>query len=117
MVHGVRGIGRNVVHDCSWLIARPFPPRKTGRGGRGKDRPDGSPGGGPGGGGGDSPGDRSGVKLYMQPPLLEMRVPEPEIVFLTDLPGGLDNNEWMASHSELLKSAAAEWLWFLSPIS
>ncbi len=27
-------------------------------------------------------------------------MPEPDIVFLTDLPGGLDNNEWMASHSQ-----------------
>ncbi len=70
--------------------------RKTVRKGGKGDRPDGSPGGGAGGGG--EPGD--GDKLYMQPPLLELRVPEPELVFLTDLPGGLDNNEWMASHSK-----------------
>ncbi len=93
----------------------PFPPpprRKTGRGGRGKgDRPDGSPGGGggPGAGAGGDP-DAAGVKLYMQPPLLELRVPEPELVFLTDLPGGLDNNEWMASHSQLLSQIFVSFL-------
>ena len=39
-------------------------------------------------------------KLYLQDPLLELRIPENEINFLTDLPGGLDYNEWLASHSE-----------------
>ena len=46
--------------------------------------------------------DGSNVKLYLQPPLLELRVAEPELLFLTDLPGGLDTNEWMASHSEFM---------------
>ena len=39
-------------------------------------------------------------KLYLQDPLLELRIPEMEINFLTDLPGGLDYNEWLASHSK-----------------
>ena len=39
-------------------------------------------------------------KLYLQDPLLELRIPENEINFLTDLPGGLDYNEWLASHSK-----------------
>ena len=39
-------------------------------------------------------------KLYLQDPLLELRIPETEINFLTDLPGGLDYNEWLASHSK-----------------
>jgi len=38
-------------------------------------------------------------KLYLQDPLLELRIPENEINFLTDLPGGLDYNEWLASHT------------------
>lgn len=38
-------------------------------------------------------------KLYLQEPLLERRVPEPDLIFLTDLPGGLDFNEWLASHT------------------
>ncbi|TRY73205.1 hypothetical protein TCAL_02227 [Tigriopus californicus] len=38
-------------------------------------------------------------KLYLQLPLLEMRVPEPDLIFLTDLPGGLDSKEWIASHT------------------
>jgi len=39
-------------------------------------------------------------KLYLQEPLLESRVPpEPDLTFLTDLPGGLDYNEWLASHT------------------
>jgi len=38
-------------------------------------------------------------KLYLQDPLLELRIPETEINFLLDLPGGLDYNEWLASHS------------------
>jgi len=38
-------------------------------------------------------------KLYLQDPLLELRIPETEINFLTDLPGGLDYNEWLASHT------------------
>ena len=42
-------------------------------------------------------------KLYLQDPLLELRIPENEINFLTDLPGGLDYNEWLASHSENFK--------------
>ena len=58
---------------------------KTGRGRKG-DRSDAS--------------DVSDQKLYLQPPLLELRVPETEIVFLTDLPEGLDNKEWIASHSK-----------------
>ena len=41
------------------------------------------------------------VKLYLQRPLLELRIPEPDLIFLTDLPGGLDSNEWIALHSEL----------------
>lgn len=41
-------------------------------------------------------------KLYLQEPLLECRVPEPDLTFLTDLPGGLDYNEWLASHSGCL---------------
>ncbi len=41
------------------------------------------------------------AKLYLQHPLLEIRVPEPDLIFLTDLPGGLDHNEWIALHSEL----------------
>ena len=40
-------------------------------------------------------------KLYLQDPLLELRIPETEINFLLDLPGGLDYNEWLASHSKL----------------
>ena len=40
------------------------------------------------------------VKLYLQRPLLELRIPEPDLIFLTDLPGGLDSNEWIALHSE-----------------
>ena len=44
-------------------------------------------------------------KLYLQEPLLETRVPpEPDLTFLTDLPGGLDFNEWLASHSEFNKN-------------
>ena len=39
-------------------------------------------------------------KLYLQDPLLELRIPENEINFLTDLPGGLEFNEWIASHSK-----------------
>jgi len=38
-------------------------------------------------------------KLYLQDPLLELRIPETEINFLLDLPGGLDYNEWLASHT------------------
>ena len=43
-------------------------------------------------------------KLYLQDPLLELRIPETEINFLTDLPGGLDYNEWLASHSKYIFS-------------
>ena len=52
---------------------------------------------------GDGPGgDGEEQKLYLQEPLLECRVPpEPDLTFLTDLPGGLDYNEWLASHSKL----------------
>lgn len=39
------------------------------------------------------------VKLYLQRPLLELRIPEPDLIFLTDLPGGLDSNEWIALHT------------------
>ena len=39
-------------------------------------------------------------KLYLQDPLLELRISENEINFLTDLPKDLDYNEWMASHSK-----------------
>ena len=56
---------------------------------------------------GRRPGERSqgldgdgSVKLYLQRPLLELRIPEPDLIFLTDLPGGLDSNEWIALHSE-----------------
>ena len=46
-------------------------------------------------------GDGEEQKLYLQEPLLESRVPpEPDLTFLTDLPGGLDYNEWLASHSK-----------------
>ena len=45
-------------------------------------------------------GDGGAVKLYLQRPLLELRIPEPDLIFLTDLPGGLDSNEWIALHSE-----------------
>lgn len=38
-------------------------------------------------------------KLYLQEPLLECRVQDSELNFLTDLPGGLDYNEWLASHT------------------
>jgi len=38
-------------------------------------------------------------KLYLQSPLLECRIPEPDLIFLSDLPGGLDYNEWLASHT------------------
>ncbi|QQP38926.1 uncharacterized protein FKW44_019644, partial [Caligus rogercresseyi] len=38
-------------------------------------------------------------KLYLQEPLLERRVPEPDLIFVTDLPKGLDFNEWLASHT------------------
>lgn len=38
-------------------------------------------------------------KLYLQEPLLECRVQDSELNFLTDLPGGLDFNEWLASHT------------------
>jgi len=38
-------------------------------------------------------------KLYLQDPLLDLRIPQNEINFLTDLPGGLDYNEWLASHT------------------
>ena len=55
---------------------------------RGRGRP------GDKGGGGDDD------KLYLHPPLLELRVPEPQLLFLTDLPGGVDENEWLASHSK-----------------
>ena len=49
-----------------------------------------------------SGGDGEEQKLYLQEPLLECRVPpEPDLTFLTDLPGGLDYNEWLASHSKL----------------
>jgi len=47
-----------------------------------------------------SGGDGEEQKLYLQEPLLETRVPpEPDLTFLTDLPGGLDFNEWLASHT------------------
>ena len=46
--------------------------------------------------------DGSEQKLYLQSPLLECRIPEPDLIFLSDLPGGLDYNEWLASHSKLL---------------
>ena len=42
-------------------------------------------------------------KLYLQDPLLELRIPETEINFLLDLPGGLDYNEWLASHSKYIR--------------
>lgn len=43
--------------------------------------------------------DGSEQKLYLQSPLLECRIPEPDLIFLSDLPGGLDYNEWLASHT------------------
>jgi len=43
--------------------------------------------------------DGSEQKLYLQLPLLECRIPEPDLIFLSDLPGGLDYNEWLASHT------------------
>ena len=46
--------------------------------------------------------DGSEQKLYLQSPLLECRIPEPDLIFLSDLPGGLDYNEWLASHSKLI---------------
>ncbi len=84
-----------VPHQVLPHVSHDYAYRKTGRGG---------------GGGSRVRGDRSDglseQKLYMQPPLLELRVPEPEIMFLTDLPGGLDHNEWMASHSKHLPTNA-----------
>lgn len=51
--------------------------------------------------------DSGGVqKLYLHENLLELRVPEPELIYLTDLPGGLDVNEWIASHSKLVPTRA-----------
>lgn len=44
--------------------------------------------------------DEGEQKLYLQEPLLECRIPEPDLIFLSDLPGGLDYNEWLASHSK-----------------
>ena len=38
--------------------------------------------------------------MHLQRPLLELRIPENDLIFLTDLPGGLDSNEWIALHSE-----------------
>ena len=68
-------------------MVRPY--RKTrGRGGdKGRRSEDGSEG-----------------KLYLQPAVLELRVPEPDLVFLTDLPGGLDSKEWIAMHSKRMMS-------------
>merc|ERR1712105_272169 len=43
--------------------------------------------------------DGSEQKLYLQSPLLECRIPEPDLIFLSDLPGGLDYNEWLAPHT------------------
>lgn len=43
--------------------------------------------------------DESEQKLYLQSPLLECRIPETDLLFLSDLPGGLDFNEWLASHT------------------
>lgn len=43
--------------------------------------------------------DGSEQKLYLQSPLLECRIPEPDLIFLSDMPGGLDYNEWLASHT------------------
>ena len=52
---------------------------------------------------GDGAGGEEEQKLYLQEPLLESRVPpEPDLTFLTDLPGGLDYNEWLASHSKFI---------------
>jgi len=44
-------------------------------------------------------GEEGEQKLYLQSPLLECRIPEPDLIFLSDLPGGLDYNEWLASHT------------------
>ena len=40
--------------------------------------------------------------MHLQRPLLELRIPENDLIFLTDLPGGLDSNEWIALHSEFM---------------
>ena len=45
-------------------------------------------------------------KLYLQDPLLELRISENEINFLTDLPKDLDYNEWLASHSKLQNASS-----------
>jgi len=39
-------------------------------------------------------------KLYLEETVLERKVPEADLRQLTDLPPGLDLNEWLASHSK-----------------
>merc|ERR1712141_480296 len=47
----------------------------------------------------DAMGSENERKLYLQDPLLNLKISENEIHFLTDLPNDLDYNEWMASHT------------------
>lgn len=47
----------------------------------------------------DAMGSENERKLYLQDPLLNLKISENEIHFLTDLPSDLDYNEWMASHT------------------
>jgi len=47
----------------------------------------------------DAMGSENERKLYLQEPLLDLKISENEIHFLTDLPNDLDYNEWMASHT------------------
>jgi len=39
------------------------------------------------------------TKLYLQEPCLERKIPDPDLLSLTDFPDGLDINEWLASHT------------------
>ena len=52
----------------------------------------------------DAMGSENERKLYLQDPLLNLKISENEIHFLTDLPNDLDYNEWMASHSKCLST-------------
>ncbi|XP_066146753.1 MOB kinase activator-like 2 [Euwallacea fornicatus] len=42
------------------------------------------------------------TKLYLESKVLERKLPEMDMKILVDLPGGLDYNEWLASHTMAL---------------
>lgn len=50
--------------------------------------------------GSDTP-TQSDSKLYLESTVLERKFPDIDFKLLVDLPGGLDYNEWLASHSKL----------------